>query len=178
MEVEARNDAKSFYEDNIWRIDTDLWIYFGALEPQSLESFNTVLYNLTIVLHDVYNKCQYYKYSKLEEPILSLMSVLVDEMSKKIKDTENEVDTMVDKNLQFYNPENRPIIREYLNKIDNPIITEEDYQRSGKILQLSSVPSTPIILPTPSAPPTIIPQPNAPVMIDPKDVTIYMDGAQ
>ena len=106
------------------------------------------------------------------------MSVLVDEMSKKIKDTENEVDTMIDKNLQFYNPENRPIIREYLNKIDNPIITEEDYQRSGKILQLSSVPSTPIILPTPSAPPTIIPQPNAPLMIDPKDVTIYMDGAQ
>jgi hypothetical protein len=142
---EVRTEAQSFYEENAWRSNTDLWIYLGSLEPQSMDSFNTVLYNLTIVLHDVYKKCAYYKYSKLETPILSLMSIMIDEMSQRVKDVPDTVDTMIDKNLQSYNPENRPKISEYVDQIEDPILVKEDFDKATKLITPLS---SPLVIPT------------------------------
>lgn len=142
---EVRTEAQSFYRENAWRSNTDLWIYLGSLEAQSMDSFNTVLYNLTIVLHDVYKKCAYYKYSKLETPILSLMSVIVDEMSHKVKDVPDTVDTMIDKSLQSYNPENRPKINEYVTQIEDPVLVKDDFDKAIEITVPSSTPTLPTL---------------------------------
>ena len=142
---EVRTEAQSFYEENAWRSNTDLWIYLGSLEPQSMDSFNTVLYNLTIVLHDVYKKCAYYKCSKFETPILSLMSIMVDEMSRRVKDVPDTIDTMIDKNLQSYNPENRPKISEYVDQIEDPVLVKEDFDKATKLITPLS---SPLVVPT------------------------------
>ena len=130
-----------FYDNNKWMEDTDLWYYLEVLEPKSIESFHTVLYNTALVLHDVYQKCSYYKYSAIEQPILHLMNVMVEEMSKKIeKNKENT--TYLDKKLLTYNPENRSSITRYIDKIEEPVITDEDKEKAHIVQIVPMIPDT------------------------------------
>ena len=73
------------------------------------------------------------------------MSMMVDEMSRRVKDVPDTIDTMIDKNLQSYNPENRPKISEYVDQIEDPVLVKEDFDKATKLITPLS---SPLVVPT------------------------------